>query len=122
MAFAAAFISRTALLCGPENFLAPLLKSTICCTKGETGEARIFRTASPFGPVTGAASAHVGLPSACNDSGHWRVLIRMPVGRKEKIARLRPAESGYTARQAMQHIIGGRYLEIWIPRVGPGGQ
>jgi hypothetical protein len=32
-ASAAAVMRRPALLCGPENFLAPLLKSAICCTK-----------------------------------------------------------------------------------------
>src|ERR1700693_1509256 len=47
------------------------------------------------------------------------MILRMPVWRKEEIAGLVPAESGRTARQAMQHIIGGRDLEIRIPRIGP---
>src|SRR4051812_23103749 len=119
--------------CGHERVAASLRAGRLPCTAfevgdllyeighGEASEAGIFGAASTFGAVAGAASAHVGLPSAGDDWGHWRMVFGMPIRRKEEIACLRPLKTSRTAGQAMWRIVRRRSLEIRIPRISPSG-
>ena len=89
---------------------------------GQTGQDSIFRTTGPLRAVTGTAGTHVRFAAGRDDVGHRRMSFRVPVRRKEKIARLLPTDGGRTARQVLRHIVGGRGIESGRPRVGPGQQ
>src|SRR5579862_3061512 len=81
--------------------------------RGKPGEAGVFRTSGSLGAMTKAASKHIWLFSVCNDLGHRRVILRVPIRSQETVRYLAEAQSQLAIWNATQFPVIPRGLDAW---------